>query len=391
MIGLILFLICMPLIVIDCVFLAEVTLGLAKEKGARPAPIDASRIALIIPAHNEESGVRAAVAAILAVIPPAVRVLLVAHNCSDRTAEEARAAGAEVTVLDRPDQRGKGYALAHGRAVLTADPPAVAILIDADCVPEPGTIEQIAATAHATGRAVQAAYLFGSRPVDAPMVQISNFALLVKNLVRQRGGRRLGAPALMTGSGMAFPWATFSTLDLATGNIVEDLAIGIELVRAGQPPLFDEGGLVWSTPSSEKGTQTQRSRWEGGFLATARTMALPLVGEGLRRGSWSLFWMGLHLLTPPLTLLLMANVALVAVLGVIAALGGPSTAFAVLAGLMALIVLAVLAAWAVAGRRVLSGRVLARLPLYMLWKIALYRKIIRKDEKPAWVRTERID
>jgi hypothetical protein len=120
-------------------------------------------------------------------------------------------------------------------------------------------------------------------------------------------------------------------------------------------------------------------------------MALPLVGEGLRRGSWSLFWMGLHLLTPPLTLLLIANVGLVAGLVVIAVLGGPAGAFGVLATLLALIVLAVLAAWAVAGRRVLSGKVLARLPLYVLWKLALYRKIVRKDEKPAWVRTERVD
>jgi cellulose synthase/poly-beta-1,6-N-acetylglucosamine synthase-like glycosyltransferase len=391
MVGLILFLLCLPLIVVDCVFLAEVVLGLSRSGGRRAAPIDPARIALIIPAHNEEGGVRAAVEAIRAVLPPAVRVLLVAHNCSDRTADEARAGGAEVTVLDRPDQRGKGFALAHGRDMLAADPPEVAILIDADCVPEPGTIEQIAATAHVTGRAVQAAYLFSSRPGDAPMVQISNFALLVKNLVRQRGGRRLGAPALMTGSGMAFPWSTFTVLELATGNIVEDLAIGIELVRAGKPPLFDEDGLVWSTPSSEKGTQTQRSRWEGGFLATARSMALPLVGEGLRRGSWSLFWMGLHLLTPPLTLLLMTNVGLVAVLALIAVLGGASTMFAVLAGLTALIILAVFAAWAVAGRRVLSGKVLARLPLYILWKLALYKRIMRKDEKPAWVRTERID
>lgn len=101
--------------------------------------------------------------------------------------------------------------------------------------------------------------------------------------------------------------------------------------------------------------------------------------------------MGLHLLTPPLTLLLMANVGSVAVLALIAALGGPSTAFAVLGALTALIVLAVLTAWAVAGRRVLSGKVLARLPLYVLWKLALYKKIVRKDEKPAWVRTERID
>lgn len=381
---------CLPLIAIDLVFLAELVLGLVRGKQV-PHGAAAPRIALVIPAHNEAAGVRAAVAAIGAVLPPGARMLVVAHNCSDATAAEARAGGAEVAVLDRADQRGKGYALAFGRDCLALDPPEIVIVIDADCVPEPGTIARIAATARHSGRAVQASYLFRTRPGDAPMVQISNFAVLVKNLVRQRGGKRLGAAALMSGSGMAFPWETFARLDLATGNIVEDLAIGIELVRAGSPPLFDEAATVWSTPSSESGTQTQRARWEGGFLATARVLALPLVAEGIARRRWSLFWMGLHLLTPPLTLLLLGNIAAVAVLAVVALVGGPGFVFMLLASLLAAMIVAVFAAWSLEGRAVLSGRVLLRLPLYFLWKLALYARIVRKAERPAWVRTERVE
>ena len=389
MAELLIMLLCLPLIAVDVVFLVEVVLGLPASNEREGTALPAT-IALLVPAHNEEAGVRATVAALLAASPHA-RLLVVAHNCADRTADEARDGGAEVAVLDRPDLRGKGYALAHGRARLASDPPEVVVLIDADCVAEDGAIERLAATARASGRAVQASYLFRSRPGDPPVVQISNFALLVKNLVRQRGARRIGAPALMTGSGMAFPWATFARLDLATGNIVEDLAIGLELVRAGEPPLFGSAATIWSTPSSERGTRTQRARWEGGFVATARRAALPLISEGARRGRANMVWMGLHLLTPPLTLLLIANSGAAAVLGGVAVTGGPVWAFAVVVGSSGLTLAAVLAAWVAVGRSVLCAGALVRLPLYFVWKLGLYAGLARRDSTPAWVRTERID
>lgn len=379
-----------PLALIDLVFLAEVLLGLARSPDRTVAPAQ-GRIALLIPAHNEAGIVRASVAEMARVAPADTRLALVAHNCADVTAAEARAGGAEVFALDRPEERGKGYALAYGRDCLAVDPPAVVIVIDADCAPAPGAIERLAAAALASGRAVQATYLFRTRPGDAAMVQISNFALLVKNLVRQRGGKRLGAPALLTGSGMAFPWPLFARLDLATGNIVEDLALGVDLVRAGTPPLFEEQAVVWSSPSGTAGTQTQRARWEGGFIATARALALPLIGEGIASLHWSRLWMGLHLLTPPLTLLLLANGLAVALFGAIALAGGPIGPLALAVGLSCAIGLAVLAAWAVAGRAMLSGRTLARLPLYLLWKLALYARLARRGEPKDWVRTERVD
>jgi len=380
----------LPLLLIDIVFATEVALGLASSP-RDAAPPTSARIALLVPAHNEEGAVRASVEAMRAASPPNTRVLVVAHNCSDRTAEEATLGGALVHRLDEPDRRGKGYALAGGRDALAADPPEVVIVIDADCVPEPGSIATLAATALATGRATQASYLFRPRPDASPVVQISSFAMLVKNLVRQRGAKRIGGPALLTGSGMAFPWAQFAARDLATGNIVEDLALGVELVAAGQPPLFEERAIVWSSPSNKAGTETQRARWEGGFVGTARTLGLPLLGRGLMTARWPMVWMGLHLLVLPLTLVLVANAAVFLFWALVSILGGPLLPALVSLVATATLVALVLAAWAVAGRAMLSPAVLLRLPLYLLWKLALYARIARKHEEPAWVRTERVE
>ena len=380
----------LPLLLTDLLFIAEVLLGLAPSR-RRVATGPPPRIALLVPAHNEAASIRASVAAMRAAAPVGARLLVVAHNCSDATAEEALAGGAEVHRLDAPERRGKGYALAGGRDRLALDPPDVVVAIDADCLPEPGAIALLAGEAVRTGVAIQGCYLFRSAPGDGAIVQVSNFAILVKNLVRQRGAARLGGPALLTGSGMAFPWPLIANRALATGNIVEDLALGVDLVREGRPPRFEERAIIWSAPSTAAGTQTQRARWEGGFLATSRSFGLPLIARGLSGGGWRMLWLGLNLVTLPLTLLLIANAGAVVGWGLLWLLGAPGWPLLVAVLLATGVIGAVLVAWSVAGRAMLSSAALLRMPLYFLWKLMLYARIARGREAPAWIRTQRID
>jgi cellulose synthase/poly-beta-1,6-N-acetylglucosamine synthase-like glycosyltransferase len=72
------------------------------------------RLAVIVPAHNEELLVARSVLSLLAAATDSTSILVVAHNCTDKTAEHARAAGAEVLVYDDPAAKGKGFALRHG-------------------------------------------------------------------------------------------------------------------------------------------------------------------------------------------------------------------------------------------------------------------------------------
>src|SRR5579863_9902131 len=69
------------------------------------------RFDLIVPAHDEAAVIAGVVASLRKLHWPAdgSRVIVVADNCSDATADLARAAGAEV--LERRDttRRGKGY------------------------------------------------------------------------------------------------------------------------------------------------------------------------------------------------------------------------------------------------------------------------------------------
>ena len=83
-------------------------------------------------------------------------------------------------------------------------------------------------------------------------MQVSNFAFMIRNLVRQRGLQRLAGRVHLTGTGMAFPWTLFADADLGGGSIVEDLNLGMSLAANGHPPILVEGATVWSPAASAK-------------------------------------------------------------------------------------------------------------------------------------------
>jgi cellulose synthase/poly-beta-1,6-N-acetylglucosamine synthase-like glycosyltransferase len=379
-----------PILIVDAIFLCEILFGLAA--GVSPvAPAAPSSVAILIPAHNEEASLPAILPGLAALKSGAVRIVMVADNCTDHTAAVAREAQFEVVERHDAGRRGKGYALAFGRDHLALDPPDIVVVLDADCAMDAAALALIVQRATATNRVVQAGYVFRPALQASTAVQISNFAFATKNIVRQRGIARLGGPAILSGSGMAFPWDTFAALDLATGNVVEDLVMGIELVERGLPPVFEPGATVWSDSSNDSGTQIQRARWEGGFLATARDVAPRLIASGISQGRWAKIWMGAHLLVPPLTLLLLANVLLTMVTAAIALIGGVTLPLMISAGLFVCLIAAVAAAWAVEGRRHISAAKLICLPVYVAWKVALYVRILAGKRTVAWVRTERVD
>ncbi|SDD44325.1 Glycosyltransferase, catalytic subunit of cellulose synthase and poly-beta-1,6-N-acetylglucosamine synthase [Sphingomonas sp. YR710] len=373
-----------PIFVMSAVFAIETALGLWPLR-ARPAGAASRqpRVAVIVPAHDEETGITATIAALLGDLPSGGRLLVVADNCSDLTAAMALRAGADVIERHDPGARGKGYALAFARDHLSADPPDVAIVIDADCRISAGGLRRLAEIALAGDRPVQASYLMTPQPEAGPMVQLSGFAFLVKNLIRQRGLARIGAPAILTGSGMAFPWPIFAQAPLATSDIVEDLRLGIALARRGQSPLFVDDVTILSDPSSAGGTLAQRRRWEHGFLATAGHAVPPL----LMSGQWGTTWLGLHLLVPPLALLMMINSLILFVLAIIVGRGGPIPPLFVLSGLLAITLLLVGAVWTHA-RDQIRAATLLRVPLYMLWKLPIYLSGITRRER-HWIRTRR--
>ena len=267
----------------------------------------ALRVAVLVPAHNESSYMLPTLRNCRAQLGVHDRLLVVADNCSDDTAEVARQAGAEVIERHDSRQQGKGYALQFGVDHLSADPPDVVVIVDADCHVEEGSIAELAVRAEVFGRPTQAMYLMLASCGYGPEQALSAFTWRLKNLVRPLGLSVLGGPCQLMGSGMAFPFSLIRRQTFATASVVEDLQLGIKLAREWKAPVFCPSAVVTSSfPVSAAGQASQRARWEAGHLITLVESGLPAMLEGLVRGNMALFALGLDCCVPPLSLLFLA-------------------------------------------------------------------------------------
>lgn len=185
------------------------------------------------------------------------------------------------------------------------------------------------------------------------------------------------------------PWDIIQKAPLASGNIVEDMNLGMDLAIAGSSPLFCPEARVTSVlPQKEQAAKSQRTRWEHGHLQTITTQVPRLLKAAMQQGRLDLFVLALDLLVPPLSLLVMLWLLALVIAGGALWLGFSALPLIILGITGSLIAIAILAAWAKYCRHDLPAQTLLSIPLYIAWKIPLYFAFLFKRQK-TWVRTER--
>jgi cellulose synthase/poly-beta-1,6-N-acetylglucosamine synthase-like glycosyltransferase len=369
--------------------LAAATAGRRRLSEAGGATPPRASLAVLVPAHDEEGGIAATLAAIQPQLRPGDRLVVVADNCTDGTAAAAGAAGVEVLVRTNDALRGKGYALAHGVDHLRANPPAAVVLVDADCQLEPGALEALMHSLQATDRPVQALYLMLAPPEAGLGRRLAEFAWRVRNWVRPAGWHRLGLPCQLMGTGMAFSWAMLAQARLANASIVEDMKLGTDLAVDGAAPVFCERAVVTSRfPDSAAASGTQRTRWEHGHLEMILRELPRLLRAALARRDVRLLGLALDLAVPPLALLagLLALDGTLAIAGWL--LGGGVAAWAWALLLLGTFGCAILLAWAFRARDLVRLAELLMVPWYIASKLPIYLRFLVRRQK-AWVRTGR--
>ena len=347
------------------------------------------RTAVLVPAHDEAAGIAATLQSVLDQIAPGDRLIVVADNCSDDTARVASAAGAEVIERNDLQRRGKGYALDRGIRFLEGAPPEVVLVVDADCKLHSGSLDHLARRCAQSMRPVQALDLMHA-PEDAGLkTRIAAFAWVVKNHARALGGHRLGLPCQLMGTGMAFPWELIRAAPLASGHLVEDMRLGLDMAMVGAAPLFCPQALVTSMfPSSAQGIAEQRVRWERGHLGAILLEAPSALWRSVASGNPRLAAMVLDLSVPPLTVLVMLLVLQTLADSALAAFGGSRLPVWIAAAALSMVGLTITLAWWRFGRGIVSIGDLVRVPLYVLAKVPLYARMFHRGNQ-EWVRTTR--
>ncbi|MGA8893439.1 MAG: glycosyltransferase family 2 protein [Anaeromyxobacteraceae bacterium] len=380
----------LPVLVASCYLLLLTLLS-----GRRPPPVPVAprlRFDVVVPAHDEEVGIGRTVRSLLSIDYPAPlrRVVVVADNCKDATADRAQEAGATVLVRTDDRRRGKGYALDHAFSWSLQEGYADAVVvIDADSDVDPGLLRAFATRLEAGEVAVQADNAVGN-PEASWRTCLLAIAFVLVDTVRMLGRERLRCSAGLRGNGMCLSASVLREVPHHAFSVVEDLEYGIRLGLAGHRVAYANDARVRSEMAvSVAASGTQRQRWEGGRRAMAARYALPLIAEGLRRPDRVLLDLGMDLAVPPLAYLAGATLGGAALSGLWAGLLGGSPVVVWPWGMsVAAIALYVLRGWQVSGTGLAGLRALLHAPGYLAWKVGL-RLRARRNGEAKWIRTER--
>lgn len=387
--GIVLYAILAAICVPVAILLLQATMAALPGRNAATVGGVRPRLAILVPAHNEASVIAPTLEALQPQLAQGDRMLVVADNCTDATARIASAAGVQVVERHDARRRGKGYALDFGLAHLAADPPEVVIIVDADCLVQAGAIDRLARLCRLSGRPVQALYLMKSPGPSAASMALAEFAWRLRNQVRPLGFLRMGWPCQMTGSGMAVEWTAIRSIRLASGHIAEDMQMGVDLARAGKPPLFCPEALVTSEfPRNAEGARSQRTRWEHGHLAMIVGTVPGLLLEGLSGRGRGLLPMALDICIPPLALLALMVIAVTGLAGIFWLATSTAGPFIVASTILAMFATAVLLSWWRFGADVLSLPGLLQAFAYASRKLPLYFRFLARRQV-EWVRSRR--
>jgi len=282
------------------------------------APVAPStRFVLLVPARNEETVLPDLLASVRALDYPAglLRLVVVADNCTDRTADLARQAGAECLERHTQAPSSKAQALGFATEVLglgQGSGQAVVCVLDADCRLAPSFLRELDQQFAQPGAApvLQCSREVGNAfASDVTVLDAAAEALRERVLAGVR--ERLGMQALIFGLGCCAREDVFRELmALPSSSLAEDKEWKVYLTRRSVPVRYCAAArLSYLTVATAGAFAQQRRRWLTGHLVTVRTHAPALLAQALRTGRLAPLDCALDLLQPPRSLLLLGTLA----------------------------------------------------------------------------------
>jgi len=228
------------------------------------------RIALVICAKNEAFLIRSTVETARKALRTGDALFVIADNCTDRTAVEARSAGAEVIIRDQSYPPGKGAAISwfvktHSQRLLLFS---YLVILDADSIIDSNFISVLD---QSLGKEECAAQCFVS-PVgyeESPVGTLAALSETVEQTIFEHLHAKVGWPVRLRGTGMIFSPKVLMDLDFGIDSEVEDMVLSLLLTEKKVHIHAIENAQVFDPkPLKAAAASRQRSRWYRGQLKT---------------------------------------------------------------------------------------------------------------------------
>ena len=232
-------------------------------------PAAVPRLLFLIPAHDEERMIESCVRSLKAMRYPAERfaVVVVAHNCTDRTAELACAAGAHC--LQRSDRAfpGKPRALAWALEQLPIAEFDAVIIIDADTVVDAGFGVALANASPPIAERAFQAYFDVRNPGDTLLTRMATVLAAANYRFAYALKRTVGLNAPLLGNGMCLGTHVLAQHGWKAFTIAEDWELYALYTTAGVSiESLATAHLYAQEARSLQQSATQRRRWTAGKL-----------------------------------------------------------------------------------------------------------------------------
>lgn len=229
-----------------------------------------NRFMAIIPAHNEEAVVANLVESLKKQDYPKdlLDIYVIADNCTDRTAEVARNAGAIVYERFDPSKKTKGYALNWFlKQKIEEDAPYDAFCIfDADNIVDVNFIKNMNKKLN-QGEDVVQGYRDIKNPTDSWITAGYAIFYWTMNRFYHLARYNLGLSPLINGTGFMVKFDVVKPNGWETETLTEDIEFSLKRIIAGKKLGWATDAIVYDEqPVGFKQSWSQRTRWTVGHI-----------------------------------------------------------------------------------------------------------------------------
>jgi 1,2-diacylglycerol 3-beta-glucosyltransferase len=353
-----------------------------------PGPLR-TRFAIVVPAHNEELLLARLLESARAQDYPRqlFDTIVVADNCTDRTAVIAREHGA--TVLERIDEakRGKGYAIQWALESIDLGKYDAVLIVDADCTISTGSLRSLDGTIRERG--VVQCYNGVVNPDESWFTRLLDVSRTVSNRIYSPAKQRLGLSCELMGTGMCFATRILRTHGWDAFTVGEDWEYYAKLILKGESVGFELNARICHEESSSlRQATSQRMRWSSGRFAVAWRYGFTLLSRGIMERNLVKFDAGLPLILPNPSLGM--NVTLLCLGGALLAMPAHRLVLASWFLLLALAQLGIFVVGVFYTQNKLSKLLAIFIaPAFLAWKMGIDALSILGVGRKKWTRTER--
>ena len=198
-------------------------------------------------------------------------IYVVADNCSDKTAEVARKAGALVHERFSETGKGKGFALAwmFDRLFKLDKKYDAVCVFDADNLVHPNFLQEMNSRLCNGERIIQG-YMDAKNPTDTWVSGVFAISFWIVNHVWSLAKYNMGLSCCLGGTGMCFDTEVLKRYGWRATCLTEDMEFTIQAMMEGIPTTWAHDAIIYDEkPSSKPGTSVSVGRRATLTLRTA--------------------------------------------------------------------------------------------------------------------------